>query len=360
MTYIKLLILVSWLMAGWSLQAQDEIGDLLGRINTLRASKGLPPYTMNGSLVSAAQSQAQWLIANNCTIAHTHPDGSNPRSRAQATGYATADVSENIYCGGNASTSSAWLFWVNSAIHYAGLVNTRYKEIGIAAAHGSYASYVLVFGNPGGPDFAPAGGGSNAQGNNQQPSYVKGLDEHGNIKHEIQDGDTLGQIALIYGYTWADIPGILALNGLTEADYRVLEVGAIILVPPKAGTYTPTPANETTPAPPASTGEHTSTIITSTLTSSPTETETPLVPEVATAVPEVMIVLLPTTSLTKAAAMTTPSDAIQTSGQQANTTTILPNLLVAALLVQVVVVLLAGRQFLHRTRQRAPRRDHDG
>src|SRR5689334_16587860 len=94
-----MLILVVLLWATASVQAQDA-GDLLGRMNNLRSSKGLPAYTVNGALTAAAQSQAQWLVDNGCAIAHTHPDGSNPDSRARAAGYTSDWVGENIYCGG--------------------------------------------------------------------------------------------------------------------------------------------------------------------------------------------------------------------------------------------------------------------
>ena len=221
---------------------------MLGRINNLRASKGLPAYTSNSALTAAAQSQAQWLVDNGCAIAHVHPDGSSPRSRSAAFGYPTVDVSENIYCGTIATPNDAWTFWINSGVHYAGLVNTRYKEIGVASASGGAGtSFVLVFGNPGGPAYVPPASGSGpaaGQGSSGQPSYVLGLDSHGNILHEVQDGDTLGDIALIYGYTWADIPTILAMNGLTWDDIRDLEIGSVLLIPPKNGTYTPTPGGE--------------------------------------------------------------------------------------------------------------------
>ena len=32
-----------------------------------------------------------------------------------------------------------------------------------------------------------------------------GADEYGNIKHEVQPGQTIGHILLIYGYTWGPI-----------------------------------------------------------------------------------------------------------------------------------------------------------
>ena len=44
--------------------AQDEAGDIVGRMNALRSGKGLPAYSVNGSLTAAAQSQAQWLVDN--------------------------------------------------------------------------------------------------------------------------------------------------------------------------------------------------------------------------------------------------------------------------------------------------------
>lgn len=335
-------------------QAQE---DLLGRINNLRASKGLPAYTPNGALTAAAQNQALWLVNNGCAIAHTHPDGSNPRSRAQAAGYPTADVSENIYCGGVASSSDAWVFWVNSGIHYAGLVNTRYKEIGVATASGAAGiSYVLVFGNPGGPDFVPpaaASSGGGGGGSSAPPSYVVGSDEHGNIMHQIQSGDTLGQIALIYGYTWNDIPGMLAINGMTEADYRSLKEGEIFLVPPKSGTYTPTPggeaiALEVTATPAASTPLPEAT---ATPFPSPTATLPPTIPPVATAnsVPEAVLLALPTATVTpQVVAMAgSPVPLVQTTASVTPSGT--PAWLIVGLVVQVVVLIGAGIEYLRRS-----------
>ena len=103
--------------------------------------------------------------------------------------------------------------------------------------------YVLVFGNPGGPPpyVAPpsAGGSAAASGPSAPPSYVLGVDARGFIMHEIQPSDTLGDIALLYGYTWDDIPYMKDVNGL--ADHYSLQVGEVFLVPPHDGTYTPTP-----------------------------------------------------------------------------------------------------------------------
>ena len=230
----------------------DAQGDLLGQVNALRASVGRAPYTLNSALSAAAQDQAQWM-ASTGSISHTRPDGSGPRSRAAAYGYPSAQVSENIYGGTNATSATAWNFWINSGVHYAGLVNPNYNEVGIGVASSGWGTaYVMVFGNSGGPSFAAvsasaSGGGGGASG---PPSYVVGTDEYGNIMHEVQQGDTLGDIALIYGYTWDDLPAMMALNGIT--DVRDLDVGSVFLVPPQAGTYTPTPSTPTptfTPSP---------------------------------------------------------------------------------------------------------------
>jgi hypothetical protein len=226
--------------------AQDAAGDLLARINGLRTSLGLPSYSLNGALSSAALNQAAWMAATG-QISHTQPDGSTPSSRAQANGYPSSAVSENIYMGTRATADSAWQWWLNSPVHYRGITNPSFTEVGIGSAAGEFGSaFVLVFGNPAGwggssavaQAARPAGSGQEAAA---PPAYVVGLDQFGNIMHEIQPDQTLGDIALIYGYGWDIIPYVLTINGLTQADIRQLSVGAVLLVPPHSGTYTPTP-----------------------------------------------------------------------------------------------------------------------
>lgn len=222
--------------------AQDATGDLLGRINGLRASLGLAPYSLNGALAAAAQGHAQWMTDAQ-SISHTRPDGSTPTMRAAAAGYPSSFVSENIYGGSSAGVNDAWNFWINSSIHYRGLTNAGYTEIGIGHAVGEWRTYVLVFGSQSSP-YIPSAAGGNSGGNSAAkapPSFVVGVDNFGNIMHEIQPGHDLGQIALIYGYSWDDIPTMLQLNSLTEADIRLLPIGGIFLIPPYSGTYTPTP-----------------------------------------------------------------------------------------------------------------------
>lgn len=249
----SLILLLVLAAAVRPVQGQDAVSDLLGRINGLRSQLELAPYALNPALTAAAQNHANWMAANS-TASHIQDNGSRPRDRAQAAGYNSAWVSENIYIGGMAGVDSAWNFWVNSPVHYAGLTSPNYQDIGIATATGAGGqAFVLVFGTMswGG---APAQSANTTTGGSGDrtgaaaaaaapPSFVVGWDAFGNIMHEVQPGDTLGDIALFYGYTWEDIPTMLALNGMTEADIRALEVGSVFLVPPQSGTYTPTPGN---------------------------------------------------------------------------------------------------------------------
>lgn len=228
--------------------AQDVQSDLLGRINGLRASLGRTPYTLNGALSAAAANQANWM-ATTREISHVQYDGSRPRDRAVAAGYGSTWVSENIYIGSDASPSNAWTFWINSPVHYAGLTNTNYQEVGIASAptgDGWYA-FVLVFGNPGGAPPIQASTGGNSSGQSSAPSgpppWVVGVDPVGNIMHEVRQDDTWGDILLEYGYTWDDLERVLALNGreFNDEGVRSIKPGDVVLVPPYEGTYTPTP-----------------------------------------------------------------------------------------------------------------------
>ncbi|HEX2623073.1 MAG TPA: CAP domain-containing protein, partial [Phototrophicaceae bacterium] len=242
-----LLLMLTLTLSTASVQAQDAVSDLLGRINGLRSSLGLPGYALNGALSAAAQNQAQWM-AETGSVTHTRPDGSTPTSRAAAAGYPSSFVSENIYAGSIARVDDAWTFWINSPIHYRGLTNPGYTEVGIGAASAAWGNaFVLVFGSQSNPYVAAPGGGNNSSkgsGNDAAaapPSFIVGYDAVGNIMHEIQPGQTMGDIALIYGYTWADIPHLLEVNGLTEEDVRKLPEGGVFLVPPHSGTYTPSP-----------------------------------------------------------------------------------------------------------------------
>jgi hypothetical protein len=107
--------------------------------------------------LSAAATQQSQYLAQTCNVVHTWPDGTSPQMRAAAQGYPGDHVIENIYAGSNATAADAWNFWLNSPVHYAGLINSVDDEIGIGTAHGGLCghAYTLVFGRSGSGSAAP-------------------------------------------------------------------------------------------------------------------------------------------------------------------------------------------------------------
>ena len=251
----RILALIGFLFALAVLAtAQDAASlDLLLRTNNLRGGLGLQTYRWNEQLAAAARSHAMWLATTNrdCRLSDCHRDdaGRFAHDRARIAGYGGERVHENYFRGGDASVESAWRFWLNSSVHYSNLTSGLTSEVGIgrALSNGRHA-LVIVFGhNSGGGSQANASNVSQAR-SSAPPSYVLGLDEYGNIKHQIQPAQTIGDIALIYGYTWDDIPYMLEINGMIWDDIRRLQPGEVFLVPPQNGTYTPIPATPTMPA----------------------------------------------------------------------------------------------------------------
>jgi hypothetical protein len=361
--------------------AQDGAGDLLGRINALRASLGRAGCSVHPALTAAAQSQAQWIVETG-RVSHTRPDGSGVRTRAANAGYPSQQVTENIYGGSNATVSDAWAFWVNSGVHYNSMVSPDYNEIGIGIARSAWGTaFVVVFGSQSGGWSAPpaaaapsGGSGRSAPANNAPPSFVLGLDARGNIRHRVQPGDTLGDIALIYGYGWSDIPALMALNNMT--DVRDLVVGSEFLVPPKNGTFTPTvdpntptPSHTPSPIPPSITPfiaqrEPTSAAPTPMPTSDPTFEVVVFAPAtifVPTAQPTATPSNLPSPAVTQIAALPTANSGAPLPANTGGGG--LPMWIVIALGVQAILIAGAGIEFarrwvIHAKAERPPQGDY--
>lgn len=261
MSRMKRLLALFIFALGWIVPAgaQDASQDLLLWTNNLRGELGLPRYRWNAQLAHAAQTQASGLAAanRNCRSSNCHLDdaGNLARDRARIAGYPGERVHENVFAGSDPSAASAWRFWRDSPDHYQNLTSPNNSEIGIGSAQGAGGAYyfVQVFGHNSGA-AGGTGASSNASSGRAEsapagpPSYVLGLDEFGNIRHEVQPGQTIGHILLIYGYTWDKYPYLLEINGMSEADRLNMQPGSVILVPPKDGTYTPMPATPTATA----------------------------------------------------------------------------------------------------------------
>lgn len=383
--WILLILLLGLLVS--APQAHAQADELLSKINGLRGSLGLAPYSLNGALSVAAQNHAAWMAATK-QVSHNQPNGSTPSTRAQAAGYPGRWVSENIYGGTGAGSGDAWNFWTNSPIHYRGLTNANYQDIGIGIASADgWNFFVLVFGNASqtwGSSAASSGGSRSSGGGSVDsgpPPFIVGYDNDGNIMHEIQESQTLGDILLIYGYTWDDLPTLLTLNGLTQNDIRRLPIGGVLLVPPYGGTYTPTPYppgyQTPTPLPEqiaqtetaaaivmpthAAATQYASILLTPIYTFTPSATPTPepsaMVtagrPATAAAIPAAFQpspTVTPSPTVAQAAALATPAPLTDITASPP--TNGLSPLLLVAVVLQVVIVAVAGFEFLRRARRR--------
>ncbi len=224
-------------LALWTLPARAQ--SLLSMVNNFRAARGLPGLSLDARLTAAAQNQASWMAANSQCCDHSQSGTSTVLSRANRFGYSAPLITEIIYLGGSATDAMNW--WQTSAIHLREMTRPTGGHAGIASVggHNNQTAHVVVFGwtGSGGNSSGTSGGPA------RQPSYVVGLDEFGNIQHEVQPGDDLGTIAWrYYGYNWDVLPTIRALNNRTQAEDGLLAPGEILLIPPKAGTYTPAPS----------------------------------------------------------------------------------------------------------------------
>ncbi len=154
-----------------AMPAQDDTGWLLGQINVLRAQIGVGPLALNAQLVNSSTGHSTYLANNPWTDPHVESNGSTPRSRIAAAGYPSSIIGENVYGGGLATAQIAFTWWIHSPIHYEGMVNPVFNDIGIGIASGPYGQYFTT-------DFGGHGGGAPAQppavpvGAGQSPASV--------------------------------------------------------------------------------------------------------------------------------------------------------------------------------------------
>lgn len=294
----------------------DDAGWLIAQLNCLRQSLGVGPLTINPALNHSATVHSSYLAtASSISDYHTQPDGSTPHSRAAAAGY-SGYVGENVVAGNTVAQAFDW--WRGDDIHYRNMTNSYWSDVGVGIVSGPHGTwYTLDFGTAhwavnrvpvascgsfsasvgaaaSSPASAPTAGSSKA------PASSDSLDTNGNIRHPLQSGETLGSLALLYGYTWADIPAFLTLNHMMAADFRKLQIGSVFLIPPKAGTFTPAP-NATAPivitAAASGTDSPTVSAIPSQTAQSVTNfTPIPTETETATALPLPVTVLLTSTT----------------------------------------------------------------
>ncbi|MBW4573402.1 CAP domain-containing protein [Hassallia byssoidea VB512170] len=97
--------------------------------NAKRRSSGLPELRFNPVLAAAAQKHSADMALEDF-FSHKSPNGSKPSDRAQAEGYPSTYVGENIYAGGS-TPENAFEGWMNSEGHRNNILSPNYQEIGV-------------------------------------------------------------------------------------------------------------------------------------------------------------------------------------------------------------------------------------
>ena len=227
--------------------------DLIAAVNDLRANNGLSAISTDGILMSAAQTQSDYL-ANTCNLSscngHVGAGGTYAKDRAVAAGYDLQPGMNVIeaWAGRNANVGISEVIYDtwSDADHMAVMLHPDAIGVGagITESEDGYIYYVLnVAVNYG-------SGGSGASVSSTIPTtavtaqvalvQVATPQADGSIVHTVGNGQALWNIAAAYDVT---VDQIKDLNGLTG---DIITTGQELKV---QGAYTPTPTLEPTATP---------------------------------------------------------------------------------------------------------------
>jgi uncharacterized protein YkwD len=130
---------------------QQQISQMLGYINQLRAQHHLSSLTLDPRLCQAARQHAEEMGQYNY-FSHRGRRrflfSSSPGTRATASGYQWKAIAENI-CAGYRSVAAAFQSWELSAEHYRNLTDSHYRDAGIGIARtATRTDWVLLLALP--------------------------------------------------------------------------------------------------------------------------------------------------------------------------------------------------------------------
>lgn len=257
-----------------SAQAGDA-SSLISAVNSYRGTNGLAAYDVDGSLMSLAQAQAEYMASiETCT--HERADGTT------AGDYGIS--AENVACGLNLTVEGAIYGQWADALHSATMLGPETGLVGAGVAtSGSNVYYALAVKRLSGDFTYRPPVQSNAEGTplatvnstQLQPVVIEPLvtstqSSDGSIAHTVRYGETLIQIAESYGISLTDL--YAANPDIDPARPVYYEGDTIIIKLP----YTPTPDISPTPtSPPPTATERPTRTATLPPTPRPTRTITP-------------------------------------------------------------------------------------
>lgn len=122
---------------GESTSSHLDVSLIIAETNKRRSDNGASTLTENAALTRAAEMKLKDM-ADNQYFEHVSPSGKGPSDLAKAAGYSYVLVGENLAMGNFENDSVLLDAWMNSPGHRANILNSRYKEIGVAAAKVTY------------------------------------------------------------------------------------------------------------------------------------------------------------------------------------------------------------------------------
>jgi len=236
--------------------------DLIASVNALRNSRGLGSLRMDGSLMAAAQQQADDLAAG-LAFGHTGPGGTSADDRARMNGYPFYEGIDVMECWASAGSEAGvgdivYGSW-GDEVHTNVMIHAYARDVGagIAVDADGRVYYVLDVGadywgtgtngratatslpgwmvTPGGPTLTPA---------LIFPVFTATPQPDGSLKHHVEPGQTLWSIAIAYEMKLEDLT---RLNGL-DAQNPVIYAGQDLLIRQVGATTSSTPVVQATSA----------------------------------------------------------------------------------------------------------------
>ncbi|MEK7991022.1 MAG: CAP domain-containing protein [Thiotrichaceae bacterium] len=134
--------------ATWAASGYDQ--ELLKLTNAERAKYDMSALALSSKLGQAAQKHALDMAAHNY-FSHTGRNGSKGGERVEDEGYEYSRRGENI-AAGHATPEETMSQWMNSKVHRANILNSKFTEIGFGYAADDSSKYefywVQVFATP--------------------------------------------------------------------------------------------------------------------------------------------------------------------------------------------------------------------
>jgi LysM repeat protein len=273
-SFFLMMIVLSLLLSGFVSGKTVRLNapgatDVIAAVNALRASQGLAALEIDGSLMAAAQVQAEYLASiggSNITDGHKGAGGTYAYERAAAAGYPLPQGVEVKECWAYADTSNSidqiinglW----NNAIDMEVMLHKYGKNVGAGVFEKDGIIYYILdvsvtWGvssstNSSTPSATNSTPGAKTSTRSTTPQVVPVIvstpKPDGSLSHVVQPNQAIWSIARAYGVSEAQIR--LLNNFATDANN--IYVGETLVIR-LAFTPTPSPTATITPRPPTRT-----------------------------------------------------------------------------------------------------------